>query len=207
MLTWPGMRAMKAHYWRTPSMVADGDDSIVFLLNNSGKIALSQRGTEASIGTGAALGVLHAEPSKLWTAYVDYVAFGIPRAALVPLVGDVEDAAMKLIPADNEALWLLSRYVQLLRAQQAAMSPVLRHTAVAHAHDLIALALGTTRDGDAEVAFGRGMRAAISPTSTAASAAASAQAHRTFATPFGAAMREPAMLVSKDCYSLPRRMR
>jgi AraC-like DNA-binding protein len=37
-------------------------------------------------------------------------------------------------PSFHEALWLLSRYVQLLRAQQAAMSPVLRHTAVAHAH-------------------------------------------------------------------------
>lgn len=163
LLTWPGMRAMKlatpAHYWRTTPMVADGDDSIVFLLNNTGRIALSQRGTDAVIGPGAALGVLHAEASKLWTAHVDYIEFGVPRAALVPLVGNVEDAAMKLIPANNEALWLLSRYVKLLRAQPTAMSPVLRHAAVAHARDLIALALGATRGG-AEIALGRGVRAA-----------------------------------------------
>lgn len=66
---------------------------------------------------------------------------------------------MKLIPANNEALWLLSRYVKLLRAQPTAMSPVLRHAAVAHARDLIALALGATRGG-AEIALGRGVRAA-----------------------------------------------
>lgn len=94
LLAWPGMRAMRlytpARYWRTPPMVADGDDSIVFLVNDSGLIALSQGGTDASIGRGEALGVLHAEPSSLTTAQVDYIAFGIPRAALAPLVDDVE---------------------------------------------------------------------------------------------------------------------
>ncbi len=163
LLAWPGLRAMRlatpAHYWRTRPMVADGDDSIVFLVNGAGLIDLSQRRTEASIGPGEALGVLHAESSRLMTSQVEYVAFGIPRRALAPLLPNVEDAAMRLVRSDNEALRLLRRYVALLRADPAITSPELRHAAITYAHDLIALALGATRDG-AEIAFGRGVRAA-----------------------------------------------
>ena len=107
---WPGLRAMRLH---TPVDIGaprrsslDGDDSIVFLVNNLGLIALSQGGNDASIGPGQALGVLHAEHSSLTTVQVDYIAFGIPRAALTPLVDDVEGAAMRLIPRDNAVLLL-----------------------------------------------------------------------------------------------------
>jgi AraC-like DNA-binding protein len=163
LLAWPGLRAMRlhtpAHYWRTPAMVADGDDSVVFLVNHNGLLGLSQRGTDASLGAGEALGVLHAEPSSLTTSQVDYIAFGIPRVALVPLVADIEGAAMQLIPRDNEALLLLTRYVRILREDPVLVTPELRHAAVTHAHDLIAMALSTTRDG-AEIAWRRGVRAA-----------------------------------------------
>jgi len=163
LLAWPGLRAMRlstpAQYWRTPGMVADGDDSIVFLVNHSGKIALSQGRADASIDAGEALGVLHAAPSRLTTSQVDYIAFGIPRAALAPLVADVEGSAMRLIPRHNEALLLLKRYVRILREDPILVTPELRHVAVSHAHDLIAMALGATRDG-AEIARGRGVLAA-----------------------------------------------
>lgn len=66
---------------------------------------------------------------------------------------------MRLIPRDNEALLLLTRYVRVLRRDPVMESPELRHLAVRHAHDLIAMALGATRDG-AEIARGRGVRAA-----------------------------------------------
>jgi hypothetical protein len=163
LLAWPGLRAMRlstpAQYWRTPAMVADADDSIVLLVNHTGLIALSQGGAEMAIGAGEALGVLHAAPSRLTTSQVDYIAFGIPRAALVPFVADVEGAAMRLIPRHNEALLLLTRYVRILREDPVLVTPELRHVAVTHAHDLIAMALGATRDG-AEIACGRGVRAA-----------------------------------------------
>jgi AraC-like DNA-binding protein len=152
LLAWPGLRAMRlstpAQYWRTPAMV----------VNHSGLIALSQGGAEISIGAGEALGVLHAAPSTLTTSQVDYIAFGIPRAALVPFVADVEGSTMRLIPRDNEAL-LLTRYVRILPEDPMLVTPELRRVAVTHAHDLIAMALGATRDG-AEIACGRGVRAA-----------------------------------------------
>jgi AraC-like DNA-binding protein len=163
LLAWPGLRAMRlstpAHYWRTPAMVADGDDSVVFLINHNGLLVFAQGGEDASLSGGDAIGVLHAEPSSMLTSQVDYIAFGIPRAALVPLVADIEGAAMQLIPRNNEALLLLNRYVGILREDPVMVTPELRRAAVTHAHDLIALALGATRDG-AEVACGRGVRAA-----------------------------------------------
>lgn len=42
------------------------------------------------------------------------------RDALTPLVGDVERAAMRLIPRNNEALRLLKKYLEILREETAA---------------------------------------------------------------------------------------
>jgi AraC-like DNA-binding protein len=83
----------------------------------------------------------------------------VPRAALTPFVGDIEQAATRLIPRDNEALRLLTKYLRILREEPTPTTPELRHLAVTHIHDLIAMALGATRDG-AAIANGRGLRAA-----------------------------------------------
>jgi hypothetical protein len=80
------------------------------------------------------------------------------RAALAPLVTDLEDRAMRVIPRDSETLRLLTRYLATLRNGHA-MTPELRHLAATHVHDLVAMAIGATRDGVA-VAQDRGLRAA-----------------------------------------------
>ena len=66
---------------------------------------------------------------------------------------------MRLIPQDNEALRLLTKYLGILREGPALMTPELRHLAVTHIHDLIAMARSPTRDG-AAIAGDRGVRAA-----------------------------------------------
>lgn len=67
-------------------------------------------------------------------------------APLAPFVGDVEQAAMRLIPRDNEALRLLVKYSGCLQESPALMTPELRRLAVTHIHDLIAMATGATRE-------------------------------------------------------------
>ena len=66
---------------------------------------------------------------------------------------------MRLIPQDNEALRLLTKYVGILREDPALTTPELRHLIVTHIHDLVATALGASRDG-LEIANHRGVRAA-----------------------------------------------
>jgi AraC-like DNA-binding protein len=63
------------------------------------------------------------------------------------------------IPCNNGALQLLTSYVRIAWDDATVESRELQRTAVTHIHDLIALAVGATRDA-AEVARGRGLSAA-----------------------------------------------
>jgi transcriptional regulator GlxA family with amidase domain len=65
---------------------------------------------------------------------------------------------MRRIDRDSEALRLLVSYLNMLQDFSFA-TPDLRRLAVTHIDDLVALAIGCTRDGQA-VALGRGKRAA-----------------------------------------------
>jgi AraC-like DNA-binding protein len=65
---------------------------------------------------------------------------------------------MSPILCDDAAMRMLVRYLELL-TQGAAANVELGMLAEAHVHDLIALALGATREA-AEIAGGRGVRAA-----------------------------------------------
>jgi AraC-like DNA-binding protein len=83
----------------------------------------------------------------------------IPRSFLSSSVIDVDDAVMHLIPCRTEALRLLIGYASPLVDDLPLDTPHLRRTVVGHLHDLVALALGATRDA-ADVARVRGVRAA-----------------------------------------------
>src|SRR5262249_4481785 len=144
---------------RTPEMVTDGDDSVAFLIGGSNLLAMVQRGADVSLGVGDAVGLLHAEPAKLTISPGDWFSLVVPRASLAPLVPDVEAAAMKPIPCRNEPLRLLTKYLGILRDDPALITPELRHSAVTHIYDLMAMTLGASRDG-AVIASKRGIRAA-----------------------------------------------
>jgi hypothetical protein len=69
----------------------------------------------------------------------------LSRQRLAPLVPGLEDAFMRPVARDTEALQLLTRYVRLFD-QQSLAAPELRSPMVNHVYDLVALALGATRD-------------------------------------------------------------
>ncbi|WP_247512862.1 AraC family transcriptional regulator [Bradyrhizobium sp. 157] len=133
------------------------DDLIILALFRGGRGNVSQRGREADVENGSAILLSGTEP--LTMLRTNYTYFSIPRASLAPLVGNVDRALMSSIPADSEALRLLSGYADLLTRDTEIMSPQLRRLADAHGLDLVALAIGATRDA-AEIAQGRGLRAA-----------------------------------------------
>ena len=83
----------------------------------------------------------------------------LSRHRLAPLVPGLEDAFMRPVPRHTEALQLLTRYLCLFDDQQSLATPELRSLVVNHVYDLVALALGATRDA-AAIANGRGVRAA-----------------------------------------------
>src|SRR6266487_2010120 len=84
---------------------------------------------------------------------------GVPVTAIAPLVSDLGAAIARRIPTGNAALKLLVSYLASALDTEALVTPELQQLAVTHVHDLLALALGATRDA-AHVATGRGVRAA-----------------------------------------------
>jgi AraC-like DNA-binding protein len=85
----------------------------------------------------------------------------VPRAVLAPMLTDPDAAVLSVIPSTIEPLRLLTSYIDLLMCEPVLMERAaeLRSLAVHHVHDLVALAVGATRDA-AEIAAGRGLRAA-----------------------------------------------
>jgi AraC-like DNA-binding protein len=145
---------------RTPSLVADGDDNLVFAIIKRGRSHSEQGGREAVFGEGEAL---------LWSADavgkfrnvsdVEITTLALPRRSLTSALSDPDRAVMTTIPATTEALRLLTQYVDVLNAEPGAMSPALQSLSVTHVHDLVSLAIGATRDAS-ETANMRGLRAA-----------------------------------------------
>jgi hypothetical protein len=134
-------------YSRSRSQAADGDDSVVVLIRKNGFSTLSQGGREVSLGMGDGVAFLGAEPACATVSEVECLAVVSPRAVLTPMLGDVASRTMRLIPRNCEALRLLSAYAEVVRENFGLTAPELRHVVATHVHDLVAMALGPTRDG------------------------------------------------------------
>lgn len=83
----------------------------------------------------------------------------VPRIALVSFVPDLEDTCTRLVPRGTEALRLLRAYIANLREYADIADPTLCKVIATHIYDLMALAIGATRDGR-QIAMARGVRAA-----------------------------------------------
>jgi AraC-like DNA-binding protein len=88
-----------------------------------------------------------------------YLAFTVPRAAIEPLVPDFGATFARRIPASSPALQMLVGYLDLARRDNVVTTPELAAAFTDHVCDLLAFALGPTRDA-AELARTRGRPAA-----------------------------------------------
>src|SRR5882757_1852156 len=88
-----------------------------------------------------------------------YLGFSVPRAAIRPLVSDIGATFARRIPAASPALQMLVRYLDLARRDNVVTTPELAAAFTDHVCDLLAIALGPTRDA-AEQARTRGLAAA-----------------------------------------------
>jgi AraC-like DNA-binding protein len=160
----PGLRvlhgaiATPSRFRRTPALVADGEDSFAFVLNRGRALPMWQHGREALLGAGEAVTILHSEPAELHSQ-IDALCLIVPCAAVASLAPGFEDSAMRPIARSSEAARLLFRYIELLLGDFPISTPELGHLVATHIHDLVAMAIGTPRDG-AAVASRRGLRAA-----------------------------------------------
>jgi AraC-like DNA-binding protein len=165
LLSAPGLRVHWSSYsagarvLRPRELITANDDNIALLIDRNGTAAFSQAGHEVTLERGGGVAVLQTEPASMVFPRVRYMAVMAPLKALCHLARSVEDRAGHHIPSNTEALRLLAGYVDLLRHEPNFCDCELAALAVAHIHDLMAVALGATRDG-ASLAMERGVPAA-----------------------------------------------
>jgi AraC-like DNA-binding protein len=90
---------------------------------------------------------------------VNFLGLRLLRKDLAPLVVNLDDVMIRLIPGETGSLRLLATYLSCVGAGQRPDSPDLGRAVAGHIHDLIALSIGAVRDTIA-VAQGRGVLAA-----------------------------------------------
>jgi AraC-like DNA-binding protein len=149
-----------ARITRTREHTADGNDDLALVVSRTGTIAVTSRGRQTLLDPGEAV-LTSSEDGTAFERFStgDSFSLRIPRSVLLPLVIDLDDAIMRLIPRDSGALRLLTAYAGTLMDESSLATSPLRELAVAHLHDLLALALGAPRDV-AGLARGRGVKAA-----------------------------------------------
>jgi AraC-like DNA-binding protein len=144
---------------RTLNMPVDAGRDLIFAVMHQGSAWREQRGREVSVdGSGGFLSSIHDALMMQRTAG-QLTNYSLARRDLA--VADLDRAMRSPTPVDSEAMRLLSGYTDLLFANYGLSSPGSRRLAISHIYDLIALALGATRDAT-ESAKTRGLRAARS---------------------------------------------
>jgi AraC-like DNA-binding protein len=147
------------HNHRTRALLSDGNDNVFFQWASTVR-KVEHLGRELFVGPGEGIAYTCAEPSS-FASPSDYhtISLSVPRNAFGFLLQDADGCLARPLPGQSAAQQLLLAYLGLLREESFTSTPELRESAVHHVYDLLALALGATRDA-AEVAKKRGVRAA-----------------------------------------------
>ena len=155
--TFSGLR----HAVRPSWAAANGEGDLLFGVNIRGCSMAHQRDRDLTLRDGDAFFATRGESGFTITrpTPVRFVGCRVPREAVAPLVGRIDDTPLRLVPPRSEALTLLVTYAHAIADALPFATPELQRLAVTHMHDLIAATIGATRDGGA-IAEGRGIAAA-----------------------------------------------
>lgn len=133
---------------RTREMIADGNDDLSLLVNQTGNVIVSARGREVLLRENDAV-LISSSDAVVFDrrSFGESIAIRIPHSVLSPMVVDVDDVVMQHISPESAPLKLLTSYsAALLAGDYAVATPVLRHHVATHLHDLVALTLGASHD-------------------------------------------------------------
>jgi len=161
----PGVQVMTGKVYgsrnrRTGELLADSVHDFTLMVNLGGPYLVSTHDREIVLDDGEAtlvslaqhFSMTHQPPGGM-------MAIRIPRARLASLVAHADDCCVRRVSRDNPALELLLSYLPLATSGQTAAGGELQHLVAGHVHDLVALAVGATRDAT-EAAREGGVRAA-----------------------------------------------
>lgn len=135
-----------SHYSRTPDDVAQDNDDLFLFMNLAGPFTAMHGGSEIELAPGDAYVMPCSERgSHVRPRGGKQLCLRVRRDAIEPLVRGLDDRLSSVIPRDTEALRMLSTYLRAAMSEPLA-DEALRALTVRHVHDLLALALGASRD-------------------------------------------------------------
>ena len=150
------------HAVRSRGSVSSSEDDLLVGVNLSGRTIVQSRQRELVLLDGDAMLMTRDlfSVNLNHPAPVNFLGFRVPRDAIAPLADGIDDALIRMVPAGSEAIKLLITYARAIAEEQQSLdAPEIQRLVASHIHDLIALAVGATRDGHA-IAKERGIRAA-----------------------------------------------
>lgn len=164
-LALPGLQLMEgssspARITRAGQFLDDGNDDIVFAINQTGS-AIIESGGRAQILKDHQAVVLSCGEAATFDRTQGGRSFTlrVPRATLEKTVLRVDDALMRQIPGDRGAMGLLENYAGWLLNAAGSLDQQLLDLSVQHVQDLLALTIGPVADF-ADAARSRGLKAA-----------------------------------------------
>jgi len=158
----PGAHVMwggnSAHRFKWGGHLAKSDDCLLTWATSP--VQVQHLGRKTTVAAGPAMLMSCADDATIeHPSHIEHVTVAVPRSALKSLIVRGEDVFMQSIPAETAALRLLKSYLATVRDHHETTSVDLQRSMVLHICDLIAFALGATRDA-AELANTRGIPAA-----------------------------------------------
>jgi AraC-like DNA-binding protein len=149
------------HAVRPSGAAANGENDLLLGVNVSGCSTAHQRDRDLLLRDGDAFSATRDASGFTVTrpTPVRFIGCRVPRQAVAPLVGRIDDTPLRLVPPGSEALTLLVTYARAIADATPLATAELQRLAVTHMHDLIAATIGATCDGLA-IAEGRGIAAA-----------------------------------------------
>jgi AraC-like DNA-binding protein len=142
------------------SVAADATDDVALVVNLSGPLRLARPRQDLVLGDGEAVLVSLADVYEFSHRPPGGVtALRIPRGQIAPLVKGLDDLCYRRISDTVPAVRFLLDYLKLLSSDQHSADGLLQHLFARHVYELMALAVGATRDVE-ETSRAGGLRAA-----------------------------------------------
>lgn len=154
------LRATSAVAQQGTSRGLINNDDVSFIWVMSAHSSVSQLGRSEGLVSGDAVLMSHQDLGRLaFEGDSEYMALALPRTTLAPLVPDLGALFPRTVPSANPAQRMLRRHLELAHEDLIVGGEELRTVFIEHACDLLALAVGATKDVT-QLARSRGLAAA-----------------------------------------------
>ena len=163
MMRLPGVGVLKSNASafrcvRTRAM-AEGTEHRALFMCLDGRATLAQRGREATIKGGESILVSATDALSVDRTQSRHILVSLPRSKLAQVVPHLDNILMRPMDGTSTPFRLLRGYLDLLADEPGMAGADLQHLLASQVCELVALAVGATRDA-AEIAGGHSLRIA-----------------------------------------------